>query len=316
LGTTVKTIKNLKFKRAVTQIHGDIRSGMALSRALEKFPDIFDPMYVSISSIGEATGKLALAFEQIAANLAFRKNVLSKTRQALIYPSVIFMVCILSIVFIFNFVVPKFEVLFAGMKSLPIYTDILLTVSRVFTQYQWLILVLVVGIPLWVKQMNKIVFVKALLDTLMIKTPVLRYLAYSLENLRFVSSMAILLKSGVLLVDALGYSIRSIGNRRIQMQLLSARDEVRQGKKLSETLARTGFLPDIFIGVIEVGEQTGNLTEIFTDMEDRFKDDYEHRLNGMITLLEPIMILVMGLIVGSVVVIMLLSIVSVNDLNF
>jgi general secretion pathway protein F len=226
------------------------------------------------------------------------------------------MVCILSIVFIFNFVVPKFEVLFAGMKSLPIYTDILLTVSRVFTQYQWLILVLVVGIPLWVKQMNKIVFVKALLDTLMIKTPVLRYLAYSLENLRFVSSMAILLKSGVLLVDALGYSIRSIGNRRIQMQLLSARDEVRQGKKLSETLARTGFLPDIFIGVIEVGEQTGNLTEIFTDMEDRFKDDYEHRLNGMITLLEPIMILVMGLIVGSVVVIMLLSIVSVNDLNF
>ncbi len=316
LGTTVKTIKNLKFKRAVTQIHGDIRSGMALSRALEKFPDIFDPMYVSISSIGEATGKLALAFEQIAANLGFRKNVLSKTRQALIYPSVIFMVCILSIVFIFNFVVPKFEVLFAGMKSLPIYTDILLTVSRVFTQYQWLILVLVVGIPLWVKQMNKIVFVKALLDTLMIKTPVLRYLAYSLENLRFVSSMAILLKSGVLLVDALGYSIRSIGNRRIQKQLLSARDEVRQGKKLSETLARTGFLPDIFIGVIEVGEQTGNLTEIFTDMEDRFKDDYEHRLNGMITLLEPIMILVMGLIVGSVVVIMLLSIVSVNDLNF
>jgi type II secretory pathway component PulF len=219
-------------------------------------------------------------------------------------------------VFIFNFVVPKFEVLFAGMKTLPIYTDILLTVSRYFTQYQWWILILVIGIPLWVKQMKRFQTVKSMLDMLMIKIPVLRYLSYSLENLRFVSSMAILLKSGILLVDALGYSIRSIGNERIQKQLLSARGEVKQGKKLSDALARTGFLPDIFIGVIEVGEQTGNLTEIFTDMENRFKDDYENRLSAMITLLEPIMILVMGIIVGSVVVIMLLSIVSVNDLNF
>ena len=316
LETTIKTIRNLKFRRAAIQIHGDIRSGSHLSQALQKFPDIFDPMYISIASIGEATGKLSDAFEQIAANLGFRKSVRSKTRQALIYPSVIFMVCMLSIVFIFNFVVPKFEVLFSGMKTLPVYTDILLTVSRFFTKYQWLIVVLMAGIPIWLKQMNRIPFVKFLMDTLMTKIPVLRYLLYSLENLRFVSSMAILLKSGVLLVDALGYSIRSIGNHTIQKQLQSARDEVKQGRKLSEALLKTGFLPDIFIGVIEVGEQTGNLAEIFNDMENRFKNDYELRLNGMITLLEPIMILVMGLIVGSVVVIMLLSIVSVNDLNF
>ena len=316
LETTVKTIRNVQFKRAATQIHGDIRSGIALSRSLEKFPDIFDPMYISIASIGEATGKLAGAFEQIAANLSFRKNIRSKTRQALIYPAVIFMVCVLSIVFIFNFVVPKFEILFSGMKTLPIYTEILLTVSRYFTEYQWWILIIVIGIPLWIKQMNRIQAVKSLLDMMLIKIPILRYLSYSLENLRFVSSMAILLKSGILLVDALGYSIRSIGNVRVQKQLLSARGEVKQGKKLSEALARTDFLPDIFIGVIEVGEQTGNLTEIFTDMETRFKDDYENRLSAMITLLEPIMILVMGIIVGSVVVIMLLSIVSVNDLSF
>jgi type II secretory pathway component PulF len=219
-------------------------------------------------------------------------------------------------VFIFNFVVPKFEILFSGMKTLPIYTEILLTVSRYFTEYQWWILIIVIGIPLWIKQMNRIQAVKSLLDMMLIKIPILRYLSYSLENLRFVSSMAILLKSGILLVDALGYSIRSIGNVRVQKQLLSARGEVKQGKKLSEALARTDFLPDIFIGVIEVGEQTGNLTEIFTDMETRFKDDYENRLSAMITLLEPIMILVMGIIVGSVVVIMLLSIVSVNDLSF
>ncbi len=316
LGTTIKTIRNLKLKRAATQIHNEIRSGLALSRSLEKFPDIFDPMYVSIASIGEATGKLADAFGQIALSLGFRKSVLSKTRQALIYPAVIFSVCVLSIVFIFNFVVPKFEVLFAGMKKLPVYTEILLTVSRHFTRYQWWILLLVVGIPLWLRQMKRIHLIRVALDMLLIKIPVLRYLSYSLENLRFVSSMAILLKSGVLLVDALNYAIRSVGNYRLQKQLLSARDDVRQGRKLSESLAKTGFLPDIYIGVIEVGEQTGNLTEIFSDMEDRFKENYEQRLNGMITLLEPIMILVMGLIVGSVVVVMLLSIVSVNDINF
>lgn len=316
LGTTVKTIRNLKFKRAATQIHNDIRSGLPLSRALEKFPDIFDPMYISIASIGEATGKLADAFGQIALSLAFRKNLRAKTQQALIYPAVIFMVCVMSIVFIFNFVVPKFEVLFAGMKSLPVYTSILLTASRYFTRYQWWILALVVGIPLWLRQMKRIYFIRVAVDMLLIKIPVLRYLSYALENLRFVSSMAILLKSGVLLVDALNYAIRSVGNHRLQKQLQSARDDVRQGKKLSESLARTGFLPDIYIGVIEVGEQTGNLMEIFTDMENRFKDNYEQRLNGMITLLEPVMILVMGLIVGSVVVVMLLSIVSVNDINF
>jgi type II secretory pathway component PulF len=316
LETAKKGIKNNRLRKIVDEVYDDIRRGTPLSRSLEKNPDVFDPLYVSIVRIGEATGQLADVFADLAANLNFRQKISAKTRQAMIYPSIIFIVCLLSVLFIFNFIVPKFSVLFSGTRDLPIYTDILIRMSDIFRRYQFIMLAAIIGLTILMVRISKKDRVKRWIDVFALRIPITRQLCYTLENLRFTSSLAILLKSGVVLSEALDYAVKSIGNVFLRKQLMIVKDEIKQGKKLSVAMAKTGFLPDMFDGLMEVGEQTGNLSEVFSEMEQRLKGLYEDRVTGLITVIEPIMIIFMGLIVGSVVIVMLLSMVSISDINF
>jgi type II secretory pathway component PulF len=311
-----KGIKNNNLKKIVDEVYDDIRRGTPLSLSLEKNATVFDPLYVSIVRIGEVTGRLADVFADLAANLNFRQKIRAQTRQAMIYPSVIFMVCVLAVVFIFNYIVPKFSVLFSGIENLPIYTNILLVASDMFRNYQLIILPALIGLAILIMRVRKKDRFRRLTDALVLKMPITRGLCYTLENLRFASSLAILLKSGVVLTEALDHAVRSIGNVYIRKKLLMVEKEIREGGKLSDSMAKADFLPDVFTGLIEVGEQTGNLSEVFSEMEQRLRATYENSVTSFVTLIEPVMIIIMGLIVGSVVVTMLLSMVSISDINF
>jgi type II secretory pathway component PulF len=316
LESTQKGIKNIGFRKIMRQVHDDVRKGTPLSASLEKFPHTFDPLYTSIVKIGEATGRLSDVFADLAGNLSFRKKISAKTRQAMLYPAIIFVVCLLAVLFIFNFIVPKFSVLFANINELPIYTHVLLVVSEIFKKYQFLGLAAVIISLIILAKFSKNRRFKRMIDRLLLNIPVVRPLCYTLENFRFSSSLAVLLKSGVVLSDAFDYAVRSIGNVFLQKQLMLVTKEIKQGQKLSAAMAKTGFLPEIFEGLLEVGEQTGNLGEVFSEIEARMRDRYENSVTSLITLIEPVMILVMGLIVGSVVVVMLLSMVSISDIDF
>lgn len=309
-------IKNGRLKGIVSEIHEDVRRGVPFSTALEKYPDVFDSLYVGIVRIGEVTGRLADVSLDLAANLSFRLKIASKTRQALIYPAIILSVCLLSVVFIFNFIVPKFSIIFSGMKTMPVYTRAILAAGELFRTYQFIFPVLVVGVLFFIYRNRKSRQLRRLKDMLMMRTPMVEQVCRSLENLRFASSLAILLKSGVMITTALDYAIQSVGNVFIRKKLSRVKDEVRQGKKFSEAMARAGFFEDIFVGLIEVGEQTGDLSEIFSEISDRLRLNYEEKVSNLIVFIEPVMILFMGLVVGSVVVAMLLSLVSINDIEF
>ena len=311
-----KGIRNNRLAKIVDEVYDDVRRGTPLSVSLEKNLDVFESLYVSIVRIGEATGRLPDIFADLAANLNFRQKISAKTRQAMIYPSIIFIVCLMSVLFVFNFIVPKFSVLFSGMTNVPVYTDILLAASDMFIRYQFIMLAAIVGLSVLMFRIKRGDRFRRLMDVVVLRVPITRQLCYTLENLRFTSSLAILLKSGVVLTEALEYAVKSIGNIFLRKQLMIVKDEIKQGKKFSVAMAKTGFLPDVFDGLMEVGEQTGNLSEVFSEMEKRLRSLYEDRVAGLITVIEPIMILVMGLVVGSVVVVMLLSMVSISDINF
>ncbi|MBN1225976.1 MAG: type II secretion system F family protein [Deltaproteobacteria bacterium] len=316
LETVKKGIKNKILEKAVNKIYAEVRRGMPLSSAMEGFPDFFPPMYTGIVRVGEATGKLPYVFENLALNLNFQQKIRSKMRQAIIYPTVIFFVCLLTIIFLFNFIIPKFSSIFVSMKDLPLYTDFLLMFSSFFRRYQFIMLggiIVILAIGTRAKRAQQ---VHAIVDMLSIRLPLIKQLSYAVENLRFVSSLAILLKSGVMLTEALDYAVKSINNSFLRRTLLVLKGDVRQGKQLSESIAKTGFLPDIFKGIIEAGEKTGSLPDVFSELEGRLKTIYEERVNILITILEPAMIIFMGLVVGSVVVVMLLSMVSVSDISF
>jgi type II secretory pathway component PulF len=312
----LKGVKNNRLKKAVEAVHEDIRKGAKLSDSLGKHPDIFDSLYISLVRVGEESGKLAQAFADIASSLSFHKAIMAKTRQALIYPLIIFFVCVGSILFIFNFIVPRFSVMFAGSDDLPAYTQLLLTMSDFFGKYQLVVFaVLTVG-GLFLYSVRDHDAVTRLRHGLSARLPLVKKLCFTLENLRFASSLSMLLSSGVVLSDALDHAVSSVSNLFIRQRLGTIKQRVRQGEKLSTTLEDAGFLPDMFDGLVEVGEQTGNLAEVFKEMEARLRMDYENRITALITLIEPVMIIVMGLVVGSVVVGLLLSMVSVNDMVF
>jgi len=316
LGFAIKGVKNSRLKKIMAMVHDDIRRGVKLSDSLTNYPHLFDSLYISMVKVGEETGDLAKAFMDIAESLCFHKNILSKTRQALIYPAIILLVCAGSILFIFNFVVPKFAVLFADRTDLPVYTKILISTSDFFRHYQLVVFPLLVMIVLAIyvnKDRDSVTRMKYWFAA---NLPVLKRISFTLENLRFASSLSILLSRGVVLSEALKHAVGSVSNTVIKKKLALVTNRVRQGENLSEVLTDTGFLPDIFDGLVEVGEQTGNLDEVFKEMETRLKSDYEKSIATMITLIEPVLIIVMGLIVGSVVVGLLLSMVSVNDMVF
>lgn len=310
-----KAVTHAVLSHSLTQILEEVRAGTPLDHALARHSAIFDALYVSVVQIGQATGNLPEAFNELARNLAFRREIRGQTSQALAYPLVILVVCLLAVVFIFNFIIPRFESLFARMDHIPVYTGLLLAVSDLFVRFQWVIYLALPALPLLLLHFGKHAVVKTLLHTLVLKLPITRGIATTLENLRFTSAMALLLRSGVLLVDALDFAVRAVGNTVIRRRLLTVRDEVKQGRKLSQAIGKTGFLPEVYAGILEVGEQTGNLEEVFRDMEQRTRSDYERRLRSLLTLIEPLMILIMGAMVGSIVIIMLLSTVSLQQIK-
>ena len=310
-----KGIKNKQLLKAIETISSDVRGGMALSKALENYPGIFDQLFISVVAIGEATGNLAKSFEGIAENLQFRRQVSAKTREALIYPTIILFVCVVSIFFIMNFIVPRFYQLFDGVENIPVYTSIMFFVSDVIRQYQ---LPALFSLPLLVllvkfRHHDRL---KRVLNVFTLKAPLVKDLCLLVENLRFTSSLAILLRNGVLISEALEYAVASIGNSVLRKKMMKVKDEVRRGNKLSECMEKTGFLPDEFEGLLEVGEQTGSLAEIFAEMETRLRIIYENRVSMVINILEPLMIIVLGLLVGGVVIGMLLSMIAINDIGF
>ena len=311
-----KGIKNPRLYKIVDDLCNDVKGGTPFSQSLGKNQDVFDSLYISIVRIGEATGQLAEVLADLAANLNFRQRVSTKTRQAMIYPCIIFIVCLLSIVFIFNFIVPKFSIIFSGMKNLPMYTNILLMVSDLFRRYQFIMLAVAFVLAFLMPHLRAREQYKNLMGRVVLKIPLTRQLCYTLENLRFTSSLTILLKSGVVLSEALDYAIQSINNIFLRKQLMMVNTDIKHGEKFSSAMGKTDFLPEIFNGLLEVGEQTGNLAEVFAAMEQRLRDRYENQVAGLITIIEPVMILFMSLIVGSVVIVMLLSMVSMNDINF
>jgi type II secretory pathway component PulF len=316
LGTAKNGITNSRLKRTVDEIYDDVRRGEHLSQAMEKHQDIFDSLYVSIVRIGEATGKLGEVFADLAANLDFRQKVISKTRQAMIYPAVILAVCLMAIVFIFNFIVPRFSVVFSSMERAPIYTRVLLNFGLLFQRFQFVFLAVAVAAALLMTRVKGQDRFRRWRDLLVLRLAVTRRLCHTLENLRFSSSLAILLKSGVVLSEALEYAVQSIGNVLIRRRVVTVKEAVRAGKRLSEALGKTGFLTEAFLGLIEVGEHTGSLAAVFSEMERRLKTQYEERVETLVTLIEPALIIFMGLIVGTVVVTMLLSMVSISDIQF
>jgi type II secretory pathway component PulF len=297
------------------KLSNDVRKGQSLSEAMAKHPKVFDNLYINLVRIGESSGNLIAVFAGLAQDLKYRKELKNKITQAIAYPTVILLVCICSVLFIFNFVVPKLTVMFADAAELPIYTQILLGVSDFIQNYQFhlffLFGVMVFGLR-WMLQQGHFAHK---FDNIVLTVPFLNNTVSLIERIRFTSSMSLMLHSDVKLDQALVLSAGSVKNEIIARNLSGMKDKVRKGESITTALKQSGLFPVLFLSLLEVGEESGKMAPIFEEIAERSRTEFSQWTDKMTSLIEPLMILFMGGIVGSVVVVMMMSIVSVNDIG-
>jgi type II secretory pathway component PulF len=308
--------KNSLAAQLLQDLHTAVKRGSLLSDAMAEHPKVFDKLYINLVKLGEASGDLADVFVKLSIDLKFRSDLKRKIIQSLTYPLVIFSVCILCILFIFNYIVPQMSGLFDGLPELPVYTEILLGVSRWMQNYQWFLFLGILFSVFSLIAAFKNPIVKVRLDEFMLKVPFIKGALLVIERIRFNSALTMMLDGGISIDKALELAAGSVNNRHIRQGLIAAKENIKKGAGLTESLGRSPIYPDFFLSLLEVGEESGKLAPVFEEIASRSRSEFESWADKMTSILEPLLILTMGGIVGSVVVTMLLSIISVNDLGF
>lgn len=298
--------------RMLTDLSDKVKRGEALATALSAYP-VFDSLYINLVRMGEASGELPQIFAGLAQDLKFRKELKAKIFQALTYPMVVMTVCVLAVFFVFNFIVPQMAGLFDNAKNLPSYTTFVLNVSSWMQQYQFYALAVLVAAGFAFREALKQAQVQLWLDDVLIKLPLFKTAIVQVERIRFNTSMALMLNAGVTLDQAIELAAGTVKNRVVRQTLLNARTKIKRGTRLTDAFAGNAIYPDFLLSLLEVGEESGQLMAVFAEIADRSRNQFAGWAARIASLLEPLMIVVMGAIVGSVVVVMLLSIMSLND---
>lgn len=316
IGIIARNNGHPEFAKLLTDVHTKIKQGIALNQALAEYPELFSTLYINMVAIGEASGNLPNVFASLSDDLAFKTEIKKKTLQALTYPSVILVVCVLCLYFVFTFIVPQMSGIFENVATLPWYTEVILAISGWLIANEFLFFIAIgvfIGVISWLKSRGEL---DAFFQPVLLKAPVLKTLTKLLESMRFNASMALMLSSGVRLDNALSLAVGSIKHPYYKNAVKKASDSIRKGSALASTLAETNIYDDIYKSLLEVGEESGRLEQSFQEIAQRQKRGFEDWTSKMTALLEPLLIVFMGLVVGGVVVVMLLSMVTVNDVSF
>jgi general secretion pathway protein F len=306
-----------ELKQTVGQILRSVQQGKSLTEALAEFPKIFPPLYVNMVKAGEVGGFLDTALQRLAEYLERAQEVQDEIKSALAYPVILVVVGSLSIVFMFTFVLPKFTALFQDMgDALPTSTRLLLAISSGLRSYWWVLVLGAVGSWLGFRQYVATPQGRFAWDRWRLRVPVLGDLVRKREVAHFARTLGTLVKSGVPLLQALEVVEEVAGNQVVRQALKDVRVGVREGQGISAPLSRSGVFPTLALQMVSVGEETGRLDEMLVRVAEYYEKETHNQLRQLVSMVEPLLIVVMGLIVGFVVVAMLLGIFSMNDLPF
>lgn len=321
LDRALSVVSNLadkaELKQAVGQILRSVQQGKSLTEALAEFPKIFPPLYVNMVKAGEVGGFLDTALQRLAEYLERAQEVQDEIKSALAYPVILVLVGGLSIVFMFTFVLPKFTALFKDMgDALPTSTRILLAISSGLRSYWWVLALVAVGSWLGFRQYVATPQGRFTWDRWRLRVVVLGDLVRKREVAHFARTLGTLVKSGVPLLQALEVVEEVAGNQVIRQALKEVRVGVREGQGIGGPLSRSGVFPTLALQMVSVGEETGRLDDMLMRVSEYYEKETHNQLRQLVSLLEPALIVVMGLVIGFIVVAMLLGIFSMNDLPF
>lgn len=291
-----------KLLTVIDRVLIDISNGQFLATSLAKFPEVFDDFFVNIVRVGETSGTLAANLSHVADELKKSSDLKSKVRSAMIYPVIIMFATLGLISFLVFFAFPKILPLFASLKvELPLPTRILIAVSSfMIANGLWV----VVGLVLFFLAMKILLLiptVRYLIAKVYFVLPVFSKLTIAINMANFSRVLAILLKGGIKIVEATTITAQTFENLVYQRTLLQAAQEVKKGEPLARNLAlHSRIFPPLLVGLVEIGESTGNLIENLEYVADYYREESETSLRNLTAVLEPMLLLTMGLLVGFV----------------
>lgn len=290
---------NNLLKKKLTQVTDDLQAGLSISGALSKHPDIFSNFYVNMVKAGEESGKLTQTFAYLAEYLDRQYALTSKTKNALIYPAFVIFVFFAVMALMFTIVIPKLSSIIQDSgQTIPFYTKIVIAISKLFVDYGvfMLIFLVVLGIYLW--RMSTSQSGKTYLDRVKLSVPGVGPLYKKLYLARIADNLDTMLSSGIPIVRSIEIAGDVVGNKVYENILKEAVEKVKGGQSLSDALERHEAMPGIMVQMVKVGEETGSLASILKTLANFYKREVDDAVDTLVGLIEPIMIVALGLGVG------------------
>jgi type IV pilus assembly protein PilC len=301
--------EDANLKEITKQVVFDVESGNTVADALRKHPSAFTELYVNMVAAGEAGGILDTILMRLAVFLEKNDALIRKVKGAMIYPGVIMTVAAGAILVLLIFVIPTFQRMFAEAGiPLPFPTRIVIGLSQGLQQYWWAVIGVIAGAIFMVRNYYRTQNGKLTIDRLMLKMPVLGDVLRKSAVSRFTRTLGTLIGSGVSILDGLEITAKTAGNRVIQDAIMESRASIAGGETISAPLKKSQVFPPMVISMINVGEQTGGLDEMLAKIADFYDEEVDAAVSGLLALMEPVMIVFLGIVVGGMVVAMYLPI--------
>jgi type IV pilus assembly protein PilC len=301
LDILVGQTKDPALKSTLDLIVVDVKGGLTLAESMAKHPTIFSKLYINMIRAAEIGGILDLILERLSGFLEYESEIRSKIKGAMMYPVLVLCFSVLMLFVLFSFVLPKFKEIFTGMDvELPPVTAALFAMGDFMQKFWWIIILFVVGSIFGVKSWGKTPKGRYQLDYMKLKVPIIGELALKMSIARFSRTFGTLISSGVPMLRSLEIVGETLGNVVLTNAIDTTRTSIREGQKLSQPLSASGLFPTMVTCMIDIGEESGRLSEMLVKVGDFYDTEVETTVKGLTSMIEPMLIIFMGLIVGFI----------------
>lgn len=316
LNVLIDQVENKSFKNIIMTIREDIEKGASITMAMSKHPTVFNQLYTSMVKSGESGGVLDEVLERISSYLESVQSLQRKVRTAMAYPAVVSFVAIGIVIFLLTFVIPAFKGVFDSFGAqLPLPTQILISLSdlmRKYLPYFLLICVIIffiIRLLITKTEKGRIAF-----DSACLRIPVFGPLFRKIAVSRFARTLGTLVRSGVSILEALEIVSKTSGNKIVELAVMGARSSIREGERITDPLRECGVFPPMVIQMVSVGEETGALDNMLMKVADYYDREVDMTVSALASLIEPLLIVVLGVVVGTIVICMYLPIFMMSSI--
>lgn len=300
---------NKTFKKMLKDVKSNVESGQTLAEALRKYPKQFDDLFVNMIAAGEAGGILDMILRRLSAYLEKAAKLKAKIKGGMTYPLVTIVIAIVVVAIIMIFVIPVFEEMFSGMGSaLPAATQIVVNLSRAVKSNIFYIIGATILFIYAMRRFYRTDKGRVLMDDLLLKVPLFGDLIRKAAVAKFTRTTGTMLSSGVAILDALEIVAKTAGNKTIEKAVYDTRTAIAEGRTMSDPLAESGVFPSMVCQMIAVGESTGALDAMLTKIAEFYEEEVDQAVENLTALIEPFMIVFLGVVIGGLVVAMYLPI--------